>query len=128
MERKCSHHRWNDPVIQSRWDPGYPHGLFWIDRTDLFIPVAEKFGRIGWIRWLGKHLNFLFVDRFNPDLKAIRKMISLMESGKCLVIAPEGTAHLRLIERRQTRCCLSGGTFQASLLFPLQLQELQIKS
>lgn len=62
-----------------------------IDRTDLFIPVAEKFEKIGWIRWLGKHLNFLFVDRFNPDLKAIRKMIALMEAGKCLIIAPEGT-------------------------------------
>lgn len=62
-----------------------------IDRTDLFIPVAEKFEKIGWIRWLGKHLNFIFVDRFNPDLKAIRKMIGLMEAGKCLIIAPEGT-------------------------------------
>jgi len=64
---------------------------FGIDRTDLFIPVAEKFEKIGWIRWLGKQLNFLFVDRFNPDLKALRKMIVLMEEGKCLVIAPEGT-------------------------------------
>jgi 1-acyl-sn-glycerol-3-phosphate acyltransferase len=62
-----------------------------IDRTDLFIPVAEKWGKIGWINWLGRQLNFLFVDRFNPDLKAIRKMIALMEDGKCLVIAPEGT-------------------------------------
>jgi len=64
---------------------------FAIDRTDLFIPVAEKWGKIGWIHWLGKQLNFLFVDRFNPDLKALRKMIALMEEGKCLVIAPEGT-------------------------------------
>lgn len=62
-----------------------------IDRTDLFIPVGEKWGRKGWIRWLGKRLNFLFVDRFNPDLKALRKMIALMEAGKCLIIAPEGT-------------------------------------
>lgn len=62
-----------------------------IDRTDLFIPVAEKWGKIGWINWLGRQLNFLFVDRFNPDLKALRKMIALMEAGNCLVIAPEGT-------------------------------------
>lgn len=62
-----------------------------INRTDLFIPVAEKWEKIGWIRWLGRHLNFLFVDRYNPDLKALRKMIALMEEGKCLVIAPEGT-------------------------------------
>jgi 1-acyl-sn-glycerol-3-phosphate acyltransferase len=64
---------------------------FAIDRTDLFIPVAEKWGEIGWINWLGRQLNFLFVDRFNPDLKALRKMMALMEDGKCLVIAPEGT-------------------------------------
>src|SRR5688572_28081315 len=64
---------------------------FGIDRTDLFIPVAEKWEKIGWIKWLGKQLNFLFVDRYNPDLKALRKMIALMEDGKCLVIAPEGT-------------------------------------
>lgn len=64
---------------------------FGIDRTDLFIPVAEKWQRIGWIKWLGEQLNFLFVDRYNPDLKALRKMIALMEDGKCLVIAPEGT-------------------------------------
>ena len=64
---------------------------FAIDRTDLFIPVAEKWEKIGWIRWLGWHLNFLFVDRYNPDLKALRKMIALMQEGKCLVIAPEGT-------------------------------------
>jgi 1-acyl-sn-glycerol-3-phosphate acyltransferase len=62
-----------------------------IDRTDLFIPVAEKWEKVGWIRWLGKQLNFLFIDRYNPDLKAIRKMMTLMEDGKCLVIAPEGT-------------------------------------
>ena len=64
---------------------------FVIDRTDLFIPVAEKWGKIGWIRWIGKYFNFLFVDRYNPDLKALRKMITLMQEGKCLVIAPEGT-------------------------------------
>jgi len=64
---------------------------FAIDRTDLFIPVAEKWEKIGWIRWLGRQLNFLFIDRFNPDLKAMRRMIALMEDGKCLVIAPEGT-------------------------------------
>jgi 1-acyl-sn-glycerol-3-phosphate acyltransferase len=61
------------------------------DRFDMFIPVAEKWEKVGWIRWLGGHLNFLFVDRFNPDLKALRKMIGLMEAGNALVIAPEGT-------------------------------------
>jgi 1-acyl-sn-glycerol-3-phosphate acyltransferase len=61
------------------------------DRFDMFIPVAEKWEKVGWIRFLGKNLNFLFVDRYNPDLKALRKMIGLMEAGNSLVIAPEGT-------------------------------------
>jgi 1-acyl-sn-glycerol-3-phosphate acyltransferase len=62
-----------------------------IDRTDLFIPVAEKWEKTGGIRWLGKHLNFIFIDRYNPDLRAMRRMIALMEEGKCMVISPEGT-------------------------------------
>ena len=65
------------------------HYLF--DRYDMFIPVAEKWEKTWWIRALGREMNFLFVDRFNPDLKALRKMINLMESGNSLVIAPEGT-------------------------------------
>lgn len=61
------------------------------DRMDMFIPVAEKWEKHGWIRWLARQLNFVFVDRFNPDLKALRKMIGLMQDGNALVIAPEGT-------------------------------------
>lgn len=62
-----------------------------IDRWDVFVPVAEKWEKIGILRWLGKHLNWVFIDRFNPDLKAMRQMMSLMEKGHTLVIAPEGT-------------------------------------
>lgn len=62
-----------------------------IDRWDVFIPVAEKWQQSAVLRWLGRYLNFVFIDRFNPDLKAMRTMIRLMESGHILVIAPEGT-------------------------------------
>jgi 1-acyl-sn-glycerol-3-phosphate acyltransferase len=62
-----------------------------LDRWDLFLPVAEKWQKIAILRWLGKYLNFLFVDRFNPDLPAIRKMIRLMQAGHIMVITPEGT-------------------------------------
>jgi len=62
-----------------------------MDRWDVFIPTAEKWEEIPFLRWVGKYLNFVFVDRFNPDIKAIRKMISLMEQGHIMVIAPEGT-------------------------------------
>src|SRR4030042_3964708 len=62
-----------------------------IDRWDVFVPVAEKWEDVAFLRWLGKYLNFVFIDRFNPDLKAMRQMISLMAKGHTLVIAPEGT-------------------------------------
>ncbi len=61
------------------------------DRFDMFIPVGEKWAKHRFIRFLGKNLNFLFVDRFNPDVKALRQTIALMEGGNALVIAPEGT-------------------------------------
>ena len=62
-----------------------------LDRWDVFIPTAEKWEENAFLRWLGKYLNFVFIDRFNPDLKAMRKIINLMEKGDVLVIAPEGT-------------------------------------
>ncbi len=62
-----------------------------LDRWDVFIPVAEKWEKNAFLRWAGKYANFIFIDRFNPDLKAMRKIIGLMEKGNILVIAPEGT-------------------------------------
>ena len=62
-----------------------------IDRWDVFMPVAEKWEKIGFLRFLGRWLNWVFVDRFNPDLRAMRRMMNLMEKGNTLVIAPEGT-------------------------------------
>lgn len=62
-----------------------------LDRTDVFIPVAEKWEKNAFLRWVGKYANFVFIDRFNPDLKALRKIIGLMEKGNILVMAPEGT-------------------------------------
>ncbi|MBI1792796.1 MAG: 1-acyl-sn-glycerol-3-phosphate acyltransferase [Chloroflexi bacterium] len=62
-----------------------------LNRWDVFIPVAEKWEKNAFLRWAGRYANFIFIDRFNPDLKAMRKIIGLMESGNILVIAPEGT-------------------------------------
>jgi 1-acyl-sn-glycerol-3-phosphate acyltransferase len=62
-----------------------------LNRWDMFILVAEKWGKIRWINWLGRQLNFIFIDRFNPDLRALREVIGRMKQGQVLVIAPEGT-------------------------------------
>jgi 1-acyl-sn-glycerol-3-phosphate acyltransferase len=65
--------------------------FFIIDNTNLVLLVGEKWEKLWILRWLGKRLNFLFVDRFNPDLKAIRQVITRMKQGEVLVITPEGT-------------------------------------
>ena len=62
-----------------------------INHTNLVLLVGEKWEKLWIMRWLGRGLNFLFVDRFNPDLKAIRAVIARMKHGEVLVITPEGT-------------------------------------
>src|SRR5215213_2414673 len=68
-----------------------PIAFYAINRWDMFVLIAEKWGEMGLVRWVGKYFNFIFIDRFNPDIKALRKVISLMEENNILVIAPEGT-------------------------------------
>lgn len=68
-----------------------PMAYYALNNWNLFIPVAEKWEESAILRWLGKHLNAIFIDRFNPDLKSMREMIKRMEEGQTLVISPEGT-------------------------------------
>lgn len=68
-----------------------PLAFYALDRWDLFVLVGEKWKKNAFFRWLGKYFNFIFIDRFNPDIKALRKVMTLMDEGKNLVIAPEGT-------------------------------------
>lgn len=68
-----------------------PMAYYALNDWNLFIPVAEKYELNPLYKFMGKHLNIVFVDRFNPDLKAMRAMMKRMEEGQTLVIAPEGT-------------------------------------
>lgn len=68
-----------------------PMAYYALDNWNLFIPVAEKWEENPALRWLGKHLNFIFIDRFKPDLKAMREIMKRMEEEQTLIIAPEGT-------------------------------------
>ena len=68
-----------------------PIAFYALDRWDMFVVIGEKWRNVGLFRWVGKHFNFIFIDRFNPDIKALRQIISLMERNNILVIAPEGT-------------------------------------
>ena len=68
-----------------------PMAFYALDNWDMFVLVAEKWGKVAFFRWLGKYFNFIFIDRYNPDIKTMRKIIRLMEENNILVIAPEGT-------------------------------------
>ena len=68
-----------------------PMAYYALNRWDLIIPVGEKWEKIPFINWLGKYFNLIFIDRFNPDIKTLRKIIKLMHEGNNLIIAPEGT-------------------------------------
>ena len=68
-----------------------PMAYFALDNWNLFVLVAEKWEENPLLRWLGKHLNFIFINRFQLDLKAMREIMKRMEEGQTLVIAPEGT-------------------------------------
>jgi len=68
-----------------------PIAFYALDRWDMFVMIGEKWQDVGLFRWVGKYFNFIFIDRFNPDIKALRQVIALMEANNILVIAPEGT-------------------------------------
>ena len=65
--------------------------FYTLDRWDFFIPVAKKWEEYAFLRWAGKHLNLIFIDRYNPDISALRKILQRMNKGEVLIIAPEGT-------------------------------------
>ena len=62
-----------------------------VNNSNLVLLVGEKWEKVWILRLLGRGLNFLFIDRFNPDLKAIRQVIQRMKNGEVLIITPEGT-------------------------------------
>lgn len=68
-----------------------PIGLFALNRWDIFVMIGEKWEKVGLFRWASQYFNLIFIDRFNPDINTLRKVISLMEKNNILVIAPEGT-------------------------------------
>jgi 1-acyl-sn-glycerol-3-phosphate acyltransferase len=62
-----------------------------LDRRDVYLLVAEKYRKYAIFRWLVKHMDAIFVERFDADFRALREMLRRLQRGGILVIAPEGT-------------------------------------
>lgn len=79
---------------------------------NLIVVVAEKYQNNKIFRWGVKHLNFMFIDRFNPDVKTVRKVLELLKKDGILVIAPEGTRspNAALIEAKSGTAYLAAKT------------------
>ena len=62
-----------------------------IDREDIIMPIAEKYKNHPIFGAIGRAANGIWLNRFEADYSAFRKILERMEQGGLLVIAPEGT-------------------------------------
>ncbi|MBA4380582.1 MAG: hypothetical protein C0393_07915 [Anaerolinea sp.] len=62
-----------------------------LDRPDIIMLIAEKYRKNAFWRWLAKQVDGIFIDRFNPDIRALREAMKRLQKGGVLAIAPEGT-------------------------------------
>ena len=58
---------------------------------NLIVIVAEKYEKKPIYNWAVKHLGFMFIDRFNPDIRTVREVVKRLKNNGFLIIAPEGT-------------------------------------
>ena len=79
---------------------------------NLIVVIAEKYETNWFFRWAINNLNFMFIDRFNPDVKTMRKVLQLLKKDGILVIAPEGTRspNAALIEGKSGTAYLAAKT------------------
>ena len=62
-----------------------------LDREDIIMPVAEKYKDHPFYGAIGRAANAIWLNRFDADYSAFRKILERMKQGGLLVIAPEGT-------------------------------------
>ncbi len=61
------------------------------NRNDLILMIAEKYKTSALWRFVARYLDAIFVNRYEPDLKALREVTRRLQRGEFLAIAPEGT-------------------------------------
>jgi 1-acyl-sn-glycerol-3-phosphate acyltransferase len=58
---------------------------------NLIVIIAEKYEKKPIYNWAVKHLGFMFIDRFNPDIRTVREVVKRLKNNGFMIIAPEGT-------------------------------------
>jgi 1-acyl-sn-glycerol-3-phosphate acyltransferase len=61
-----------------------------LDREDIIMPIAEKYKNHPLFGMIGRSKNGIWLNRFEADFSAMRKILERMKQGGVLVIAPEG--------------------------------------
>ncbi len=62
-----------------------------IDREDIIMAIAEKYKNHPIFGPWGRSMNGIWLNRYEADYSALRQILSRMEQGGILAIAPEGT-------------------------------------
>lgn len=62
-----------------------------LDREDIIMPIAEKYRNHPIFGAIGRAANGIWLNRFETDYAALRKILERMDQGGLLIIAPEGT-------------------------------------
>ncbi|MFZ5856212.1 MAG: lysophospholipid acyltransferase family protein [Chloroflexota bacterium] len=65
--------------------------LYAVDREDIIMPVAEKYKNHPLFGAIGRAVDAIWLNRFDADYAAFRTILTRMEKGGLMVIAPEGT-------------------------------------
>jgi 1-acyl-sn-glycerol-3-phosphate acyltransferase len=65
--------------------------LYAIDREDIIIAIAEKYKNHPLFGAMGRAVDAVWLNRFEADFSALREILSRMQKGGLMVIAPEGT-------------------------------------
>ena len=68
-----------------------PLVFYLLNRRDVAMMVAEKYREVAFFRWAVKQVDGIWVDRFNADFSALRKVLGRLKQGQVVVLAPEGT-------------------------------------
>lgn len=87
----------NQPVIITSNHIGFLDGILILSLNEvthhpnLVVIIAEKWQKIGLLKWAVGVLDWIFIDRYNPDIKSMREVLKRMKGNSLMVIAPEGT-------------------------------------